>query len=183
MLKRKLLSLATVTLFVAFGCLAPAQGQDRRNFRDTSDISRRVEKELVTLPYYGIFDNLEYSVNGGTVTLLGQVVRPTTKSDAESRVRHIAGVTQVVDRIQVLPLSPFDDDIRRAEYRAIFSEPQLQKYAMGANPSIHIIVSNGHVSLEGVVSNMADRDLANIRANQVPNVFSVTNHLRVQRSS
>jgi hyperosmotically inducible periplasmic protein len=138
-----------------------------------------VRHELVMLPYYSIFDNLAYRVDGNTVTLYGQVTRPTLKSDAERVVKRIEGVSQVVNKIEVLPLSPFDDRIRRAEYRAIFGYGPMYRYAMGANPSVHIIVDNGHVTLEGVVSNQGDKNIAGIRANGVPGVFSVTNNLQV----
>ncbi len=143
-------------------------------------LSRQVRHKLLMLPWYTVFDNLEYSVHGYRVTLEGQVTRPVLKSDAESAVKHIEGVEGVDNRIEVLPLSPFDDRIRRAEYRAIYSYPMLQRYSLGANPSIHIIVKNGNVTLEGVVANQADRNVANIRANGVPDVFSVTNHLAVE---
>ena len=149
-----------------------ALGQDR--------IAREVRHELVMLPYYGVFDNLAYRVNGGTVTLLGQVTRPTLKSDAENAVKHVEGVERVDNQIQVLPLSPMDDQIRLAEYRAIYGQTGLDRYALQAIPPIHIIVNNGHVTLEGVVASQADKDLANIRANGVPGVFSVTNNLRVE---
>src|ERR1700674_893644 len=102
-----------------------------------------------------------------------------TKSDAEAAVKNIEGVTRVVNNIQVLPVSPFDDQIRWAEYRAIYSQPQLSRYAMGVVPQIHIIVNGGHVTLEGVVANEADRDVAGLSANGVPGVFSVTNNLRI----
>ena len=131
------------------------------------------------LPWYGVFDNLEYSINGKNVTLSGQVVNPATKRDALASVKHIEGVGNVVDNITVLPLSGFDNQIRRAEYRAIFSEAQLSGYSMGVNPSIHIIVNNGHVTLVGYVDNETDVHLATLRANSVPNVFSVTNNLKV----
>ena len=145
-------------------------------------LSRRVRRELVTLPYYGVFDNLEYSINGGTVTLYGEVVRPTTRSDAEGRVKRIKGVTRVVNNIKVLPLSRFDDDIRRATYRSIARMGGLYRYLQGANPSLHIVVERGHVTLEGVVSGSGDRNLAYMAANRVPGVFSVTNNLRVEGS-
>ena len=148
-----------------------AMGQDR--------ISREVRHELVMLPYYGVFDNLAYSVNGSQVTLYGQVTRPTLKSDAGNVVKRIEGVTSVNNQIQVLPLSDMDDRIRMAEYRAIYSEPSLNRYAMQAVPPIHIIVDNGKVTLVGVVGSQADKNLANIRANGVPGVFSVTNDLQV----
>jgi hyperosmotically inducible protein len=149
-----------------------ARGLDR--------IAREARHELVMLPYYGVFDNLAFRVDGSTVTLLGQVTRPTLKSDAENVVKGIEGVTKVVNQIQVLPLSPTDDRIRIAEYRAIFGQLGLDRYAMQAVPPIHIIVDNGKVTLEGVVDNQADKDRAALQANTVPGVFSVTNNLRVE---
>jgi hyperosmotically inducible periplasmic protein len=108
------------------------------------------------------------------------VTRPTLKSDAENVVKNIEGVERVNNEIQVLPLSPMDDRIRIAEYRAIFSQPGLDRYAMQAVPPIHIIVNNGKVTLEGVVANEADKNLAGIKANGVAGVFGVTNNLRVE---
>ena len=143
----------------------------------------RVRKELVTLPYYGVFDNLEYKVEGDTATLYGQVLNPLTRHDAERRVAKIEGVDHVINNIQVLPVSGVDDSIRAREYRAIFRSGSLYRYAMGSNPSIHIIVKNGNVTLEGVVSNQTDSQLAYIAARGVPGVFSVTNNLRVGSSS
>ena len=143
-------------------------------------LSRRVRRELVTLPYYGVFDNLSYSINGGNVTLYGQVVRPSTRSDAERRVKRIKGVTRVVNNIEVLPLSRFDDQIRVATYRSIANMGGLHRYLRGTNPSIHIVVERGHVTLEGVVSGSGDRTLAYHAANRVPGVFSVRNNLRVE---
>lgn len=143
-------------------------------------LSRKVRKELVTLPYYGVFDNLAYSVNGGVVTLYGDVVRASTRSDAAGRVKGLAGVTRVVNNINVLPLSRFDDDIRRATFRSIANMGGLHRYLRGTNPSLHIVVNRGHVSLEGVVSGSGDRNLAYIAANRVPGVFSVRNNIRVE---
>ncbi|MEK6286668.1 MAG: BON domain-containing protein [Acidobacteriota bacterium] len=143
----------------------------------------KVRKELVTLPYYGVFDNLEYKVEGETATLYGQVVNPITRRDAERRVAKIEGVDRVINNIQVLPVSGFDDSIRAREYRSIFRSGSLYRYAMGANPSIHIIVKNGNVTLEGVVSNQMDSQLAYMAASGVPGVFSVTNNLRVESDS
>jgi hyperosmotically inducible protein len=143
------------------------------------ELAKKVRHELVMLPYYNIFDSLGFRVDGTTVTLYGEVTRPTLKSDAGRVVQHIEGVGQVVNNIKVLPLSPFDNQIRRAEYRAIFGYGSLYRYAMGALPSIHIIVDNGHVTLEGVVANQGDKNIAGIRANGVPGVFSVTNNLLV----
>jgi hyperosmotically inducible protein len=149
-----------------------ARGMDR--------IAREARHELVMLPYYGVFDNLSFRVDGSTVTLMGQVTRPTLKSDAENVVKDIEGVTKVNNEIKVLPLSSMDDRIRLAEYRAIFGQPGLDRYAMQAVPPIHIIVDNGKVTLEGVVANQGDKDRAGIQANTVSGVFSVTNNLRVE---
>ena len=141
----------------------------------------QVRHELVMLPYYNIFDNLEYRVDGSTVYLSGQVTRPTLKSDAQNVVKRIRGVDRVVNQIEVLPLSPFDNRIRLATSRAIYGFSPLQRYALGVVPSIHVIVKNGNVTLEGVVATKADRDMAFLRANGVFGVFSVTNNLRVER--
>ena len=142
-------------------------------------LTNQVRHQLVMLPWYSVFDNLQYSVQGSKVILSGQVVTPTLKDDAASAVKHIEGVEEVDNQIEVLPLSNFDNQIRWQELRTIYSFPSLQRYGMGTNPSIHILVKNGHVTLEGVVNNEADKDAAGIRANSVPNVFSVTNNLRV----
>jgi len=146
-----------------------------------SDLQRKIRKELVTLPYYGVFDNLAYKVDGNTVTLYGKVVRPTTRSDAERRVERLRGVSRVVNNIEVLPLSSFDDSLRRQTYRAIYRTAGLYRYLLGANPSIHIIVDRGHIELEGVVSNQGDAQLAYMAARGVSGAFSVTNNLRVER--
>jgi len=144
-------------------------------------IAHEVRHRLVMLPYYGVFDDLAFRLEGGTVTLLGAVTRPVLKSDAENTVKRIEGVTQVIDEIKVLPPSPMDDQIRRSVFRAIYGDPALStRYGFRAVPSIHIIVENGHVTLEGVVANEMDKNLCNLRANGVPNVFSVTNDLRVE---
>jgi hyperosmotically inducible protein len=147
--------------------------------RSEEFIKREVRHELVSLPWYSIFDNLAYSVNGGEVTLLGQVTQPVLKDDAGNAVKKIEGVESVKNNIEVLPVSPNDDQLRRAEFRAIYGDPSLQRYALGAVPPIHIIVKNGHVTLEGAVGNEMDKNVAGIRANGVPGVFSVTNNLQV----
>jgi len=168
--------------FVA-GAQNRVQSADRAGNRGTQPqdrITREVRHELVMLPYYGVFDNLAYRVDGNTVTLFGQVTRPTLKSDAEHAVKGIEGVERVNNQIEVLPLSPMDDRIRLAEYRTIFSQPGLDRYAMQAVPPIHIIVSNGKVTLEGVVATEADKNLAGVKANSVAGVFSVNNNLRVE---
>ena len=149
--------------------------------RGLERISQEVRHQLVLLPYYGVFDNLAYKVSpDGTVTLLGQVVRPTLKSDSENIVKRIEGVTRVDNQIEVLPPSPMDDQIRRATYRAIYGNDVLSQYALRAVPPIHIIVKNGHVTLEGVVARQMDKQIAEVQAKSVPNVFSVTNNLRVE---
>ena len=179
-----------VAVALAAVLILPAVAQENRGGanrivrpaeRSENRIPREVRHELVMLPYYGVFDNLEYRVNGHTVTLLGEVTRPTLKSDAENVVKEIEGVEKVDNRIRVLPLSPMDDRTRIAEYRAIYSEPSLNRYALQAVPPIHIIVENGHVTLVGAVASKADKDLAGIRANGVPGVFSVDNRLRVEK--
>jgi hyperosmotically inducible periplasmic protein len=146
-------------------------------------LKNEVRHQLVLLAWYSVFDNLEYRVEGAKVTLTGQVVQPVTKDNAGKVVKSIEGVQSVDNQIQVLPLSPMDDQIRRAEFSAIYSYPSFQHYSNMAVAPIHIIVNGGHVTLEGVVDNQPDKDAANIRANGVPNVFSVTNNLRVQKAS
>jgi len=142
---------------------------------------REVRHELRMLPYYSVFDNLEFSVNGYQVTLMGQVVRPTLKSDAENVVKRIEGVERVVNKIKVLPASFNDNRIRRATYRAIYGHPALSRYALQPVPPIHIIVDNGHVTLVGAVASQMDKNIAYLEANNVPDVFSVTNKLQVER--
>lgn len=174
---RLVAALALATLAMGTYTASAATTQDQT--ADQQRLSNKVRHALVMVPWYGVFDNLQYSINGTEVTLSGQVVQPVTRHDAESAVKHVEGVTRVVDNITVLPLSRFDDQIRRAEYRAIFGQPELSRYSMGTNPSIHIIVKNGHVTLEGVVGNQMDANVARIRALGVPGVFSVTNNLRI----
>jgi len=156
-----------------------------REARETVALARQVRKELVTLPFYGVFDWLEGNVEpDGTVYLRGDVTRPTLKKDAERRVEKIEGVTKVVNEIEVLPLSPNDDRLRRAVVRALFnSNSPLSRYSLGANPAIHIIVNNGRLTLKGVVATKADRDLATVRANGISGLFEVKNELQVESSS
>src|ERR1700752_5395912 len=162
----------TALLLIPFA-LFTANAQDR--------VTKEGRHELVMLPYYSIFDNLAYRVDGSKVTLFGQVTRHTLKSDAQNVVKKIEGVTSVDNQIEVLPLSPNDDRVRIAVYRAIFSPPELQRYGMGAIPSIHIIVKNGNVTLVGVVAHEMDKNVAGIASNGVPGVFSVKNELMVQK--
>jgi hyperosmotically inducible protein len=144
---------------------------------------KEVRHELIMLPYYGVFDNLAFRIDGRTVILEGQVVQPVVKSDAGNSVKRIEGVEKVVNNIEVLPPSPMDDRIRRAVYQSIYSYGPLFKYGGMAVPPIHIIVKGGRVTLEGVVDNETDKGLAGMRANQVPGTFQVTNNLRVVNSS
>jgi hyperosmotically inducible periplasmic protein len=176
-IKKQLGRLAAALVITATAAvIAPAASAQQSNDIATN----QVRKQLVRLPFYGVFDNLGYAVEGNTVTLYGQVVRGITSKDAERRVARIEGVEHVINRIEVLPLSRFDDSIRIRTFRALNRIGGLFRYFQGTNPSIHIVVRNGHVTLEGVVSNRGDSQLAYIAANQVINVFSVTNNLRVE---
>lgn len=173
---KNLLAASLLTVFAAF----VAQAQDRTSSPKADDrIVREVRHELVMLPYYSVFDNLAYKVTGYTVTLEGQVTKPALKSDAEKAVKKIEGVENVVNNIEVLPLSPMDDQIRRAVYAAIYRQPGLEMYSLRAVPTIHIIVKNGRVTLTGAVGNAGDKTRAGIAANGVPGVFGVTNDLLV----
>lgn len=165
-------------LLLVAGVMPALAQQEKVSARAVSRIEKAVRHELVMLPYYGVFDNFSYKVDGYTVTLYGQVTRPTLKQDAERAVRSIEGVETVDNQIEVLPVSPNDDRIRLSVYRAIYQGP-LQRYALQAVPPIHIIVKNGRVTLEGVVASEGDKNLANIKANGVSGVFGVTNNLRV----
>jgi hyperosmotically inducible protein len=171
----------TAMLAVAQDAPANTNAQDRGlGQAGVQRLIKEVRHELLLLPYYGVFDNLAYKVDpNGTVTLMGQVTRPTLKSDAEGAIKHIEGVEQVVNQIEVLPVSPGDDRIRRAVYRSIYGNEALTQYAIQAVPPIHIIVKNGQVTLVGAVGTQMDKNLAGIQANGVPGTFSVTNNLVV----
>ena len=172
------LSVLVITL-LSIATLGLAQDRDQPSAKSQERITREVRHELLMLPYFGVFDNIAYKVDGYTVTLLGQVTRPTLKSDAENVVKRIEGVEKVDNQIEVLPPSPMDDRLRLRLYRAIYGYPALEKYALGVQKPIRIIVKNGHVALEGVVDNDGDKNLAGIRANGVSGIFSVTNNLQV----
>ncbi len=161
--------LIPLALFAAIGVAA-----------DTHSLGRQVRHELVMLPYYSVFDNFTYQVDGSTVVLAGQVTRPTLKSGAERVVERVEGVGKVVNKIEVLPLSSSDDQIRWQVFRAIYQDSVLSRYAWQAVPPIHIVVRDGHVTLEGVVNASMERAVANARANAVAGVFSVVNNLRVE---
>ncbi len=146
-------------------------------------IAREVGHELVMIPQYGVFDNLQYKVDGSKVTLLGQVTQIVTKNNAEKAVKGIEGVEQVDNKIDVLPVYQSDNQIRLALYRAIYGQPSLQRYQLQAIPSIHIIVNNGHVTLEGAVLNKTDSQIAETQAKMLPGIFSVTNNLHVEQQA
>lgn len=145
-------------------------------------VIRQVRHELVTLPYYGVFDWLQFEVRPeNTVVLRGEVVKPTTKSDAEARVKDVDGVSKVVNEIEILPLSPQDDRLRRAVYRKLYGyDSPLFRYAVQSIPSIHIIIKNGHATLKGVVANKGDAQLAYMRARSVPGLFNVKTELQLE---
>ncbi len=185
-MRKELRALFVAGLFaapiVAMPYSAAAGQRDEKKQREPKsrqNLYKEVRHQLVMLPWYSVFDNLAYQVEGDKVTLYGQVTRPTLKSDAESAVKSIEGVSSVVNNIEVLPVSPMDDQLRRAVYRAIYGDAALSRYSIQAVPSIHIIVKNGNVTLEGVVDNETDKNVAGLRANGVPNVFSVKNNLVV----
>lgn len=165
-------------------CVLFTQGiaQDQRDqpsAKSQERITREVRHELLMLPYFGVYDYIAYKVDGSTVTLLGQVVRPTLKSDSENVVKRIEGVEKVDNQIEVLPPSSMDDRLRTRLFRAIYEYPALQRYELGVQKPIRIIVKNGRVNLEGVVDSEGDKNLAGIRANGVSGAFSVTNNLQV----
>jgi hyperosmotically inducible protein len=183
MLRNCLLSLITIVCSVlcaaSWGQAAPPQQANAVSDKAVQRIVKEVRHELLMLPYLDVFDYLAYKVDGYNVTLMGQVTRPTLKSDSERAVKSIEGVEQVDNQIEVLPPSPMDDRLRLQLYRAIYGFAPLQKYALGVQKPIRIIVKSGHVTLEGVVDNQADKNTAGIRANGVPGIFGVVNNLQV----
>jgi hyperosmotically inducible protein len=175
-MKHKFLILAVV---VALASLGMSQDRNQPSAKSQDRIIREVRHELLMLPYFGVFDYIAFKVDGDTVTLLGEVVRPVLKSDAENSLKRIEGVEKVDNQIEVLPPSPQDDRLRLQLFHSIYGYPSLEKYALGVQKPIRIIVKNGHVTLEGVVDNDTDKNIANVRANGVPGIFSVTNNLQV----
>jgi len=178
-------SLTLIASFLCLACLSlvaqDAQG-DQPSAKSQERITREVRHELLMLPYFGVFDYIAYKVDGSTVTLLGQVVRPSLKSDAQNVVKRIEGVEKVDNQIEVLPASSMDDGLRNRLFRAIYQYPPLQKYELGVQKPIRIIVKNGRATLEGVVDSESDKNLVGVRANGVSGLFSVTNNLQVQSS-
>jgi hyperosmotically inducible protein len=172
------LLVVSVTLFLMSWS---ALGQNATSAKSEDRITREVRHELLMLPYFGVFDNIAFKVDGGTVTLLGQVVRPSLKSDAENSIKRVEGVERVDNQIEVLPPSSQDDALRIALFRAIYQYPSLQRYALGVQKPIRIIVKSGRVTLEGVVDSESDKNVAGIQAKTVPGTFQVTNNLRVEK--
>lgn len=170
---KKAIGLMLLAGTLMFGAKAP----------QISPLENRIRHELVMLPFFTIYDDLSFQVDqNGNVVLTGSVIRPTLKSSAENVVKKVEGVGQVDNRIEVLPLSPFDDNIRLRVARAVYGAPALNRYALGAQPPIRIIVKNGNVTLKGFVNNEGDKNIAGIRANGVSGVFSVKNELQIDRS-
>ena len=178
MMARRYLVLPTILLAVAaiFAAAFVSRADDQNQL---TGLAKQVDHELLMVPRYTVFDIISFKVDGTKVTLMGQVTWPVVKDDAENAVRSVKGVTDVDNQIQVLPVSPMDEQTRMAEFRAIYEYPSLQRYGVGSLKAIHIIVDNGHVTLVGTVDSQADKDTAGIRANGVPGVFSVTNNLAV----
>ena len=176
-MRRSRLLLTVVSLVSLLSLTAYAQNVPSPKSEER--ITREVRHELLMLPYFGVFDYIAYKVDEGTVTLLGQVVRPSLKSDAENVVKRIEGVNRVENQIEVLPPSSQDDQLRIALFHAIDGYPALQRYELGVVKPIRIVVKSGRVTLEGVVDSEADKNMVNIRANSVPGIFSVTNNLQV----
>ncbi len=176
-------TLATgMILGVALLAAPLGKGADRGSEAGQRRLEREVRRELVTLPFYSLFDHLAFRVDGYHVTLLGKVTRPTMKSTAENVVKKIEGVEKVTNQIEVLPLSSQDDQLRMALYRAIYGHSVLQTLAIRAVPPIHILVDRGNVTLEGVVATEMQKNIAGIQANGVAGVFSVTNNLQVEKN-
>ncbi|HKF20665.1 MAG TPA: BON domain-containing protein [Candidatus Angelobacter sp.] len=177
---KSILAVLTVCFLLSFP--APAQKSSKSSQpppQFTQRVTREVRHQILMLPYYSEFDVIGFKVQGYTVTLYGKVVRPSLKDDAANSIKKIEGVEHVNNQIEVLPPSPMDDRLRARLFRAIYGYSSLQRYGVGSNRPIHIIVDRGHVTLEGVVDNQADKNVAGIRANSVPGIFSVKNNLAV----
>jgi osmotically-inducible protein OsmY len=177
-MNRKIVASLFVGILVAFFAV-PARAGQQVSEQAATRIQREVRHQILLLPYFNVFDNITYSVDGGTVTLMGQVTQPVIKTEAGKVVKQIEGVNKVINNIEVLPVSTIDDQLRLRLYRAIYNYPALQRYALPVIKPIRIIVKQGHVTLEGVVDSQADKNLVGIRANSVSGVFSVKNDLRV----
>jgi len=175
------LTLGLVVLIALAIAVMPEQTTSQVPDQAVQRIQREVRHEILMLPYFGVFDNIAFKVEGYKVTLYGQVTRPTLKRDVENAVKRIEGVEKVDNQIEVLPASNMDDQLRLRLYRAIYGDPALERYAMPVIKPVRIIVKSGNVTLEGVVDSEADKNLVNMRANGVSGIFSVTNHLMVEK--
>lgn len=178
---KKIFATAILALMIGMIGVSPAAAKTVDDAAQYDKTIKKIRKELVTLPFYSVFDNLSFKFEDGKVTLFGQVSRPSLKGDAKRVVAKVTGVEEVENKIEVLPLSNFDDRIRLATFRAIYRQPGLDRLSLQAVPPIHIIVKNGNVTLEGVVLSKSDATRAFIAANGVFGVFSVTNNLRVEK--
>lgn len=179
-IKNKIVALAAMIAIATSAAVAAPRATDQ-NATGDQQVASEVLHQLRKLPHTGLFDNLAYKVEGSTVTLYGQVMRSVTRNDAATVVKRIAGVERVINNIEVLPPSSFDDGIRRSIYRQLLRTASLYRYTRGTQPSLRIIVRGGHVALEGVVANKTDKQLAYLAASRVPGVFSITNNLRAER--
>jgi hyperosmotically inducible protein len=174
--------LIMIVVFMASVSIAFAlMGTQEKPTAPMGDLENSVLDALWSLPQYGVFDNLAFDVEGKVVTLQGQVLLPITKSEAARRVKLIKGVEKVINNIEVLPLSPNDDSIRLSAYRALFGTSDLYRYSRGADPSIHIIVKGGHITLEGVVLTKQDAELALLAVRGVPGSFSAKSNLKIEK--
>jgi hyperosmotically inducible protein len=174
----RLLTVAVMLALVGSSAWAQERGVSEKAVQR---ITKEVRHEILMLPYFDVFDNIAYKVDGYNVTLLGQVTRPSLKTDTERAVKGIEGVEKVDNQIEVLPVSPMDDRLRLRLYRAIYGYAPLQRYALGVIKPIRIIVKNGQVTLEGVVANEGDKNFAGMRARGGPGTFKVTNNLAVEK--
>jgi hyperosmotically inducible protein len=181
---KQLFSMVLPILLLAFAATGMASTSTKTDpavpGKQPLSLAGQVRHELLMLPYYGVFDNLGFTIDdSNTVVLTGSVLRPTLKSDAETAVRRIQGISKVVNNIEVLPLSPFDNAIRLRTYWSIFTRPGFEKYAIQARSPLRIIVKNGNITLEGVVGSQMDKTMAVMAARSVPGAFSVTDNLTI----
>lgn len=180
---RNVVTVVGMVLFSNFALLGNSQERPESSLGGDC-LARQVHYNLIMLSNYSVFDSLEFEIlDGDSVILSGRVTRPSLKSDAESTIRGLEGVGKVVNKIEVLPISPGDERVRIAVYRAFFDNTDLSVYVMRAVPPIHFIVENGNVTLIGLVATQAEKDMAEIAAGQVPGVFSVVNNLRIKRGN
>ncbi len=172
-------SIWATLLFLAFGALLlTAQPQTQQ---PAANLETDIRQAIFLAPHYGVFDNLSFQLEGNNVTLLGQVLLPITREEISGRLAKLAGIAKVTDKIEILPMSDSDDVLRMKIYRRLFGTSDLYRYALSPNPSIHIIVKGGHVTLEGIVSNEGDSRIANMAARKVNGTFSLTNNLKVEK--